>query len=106
MATGERSPQGEGGANYEPFELQPSVLEAVASLCPEHEAEEIWRIVGPSLVEQARDLLDEVRSLPVPPTANGGRITRFSLCTVCINWIICCSSFAGKDSPGDLAGSE
>lgn len=76
MATGERSPQGEGGANYEPFELQPSVLEAVASLCPEHEAEEIWRIVGPSLVEQARDLLDEVRSLPVPPTANDGRIIR------------------------------
>ena len=63
-----RSPQGgERGDDdkYEPFELQPSVLEAVASLCPEHEAEEIWRVVGPSLVEQAKDLLDEVRVLPV-----------------------------------------
>lgn len=104
MEAGERSPQGEV-ANYEPFELQPSVLEAVASLCPEHEAEEIWRIVGSSLVEQARDLLDEVRSLPVSPNTNSGRIIIVccwvSLFTVCINWII-----AGKDSPGDLAGTE
>ena len=52
-------PEKEGG--YEPFELQPSLLDAVASLCPESEAEEIWRVVGPSLAEQAGDLLQEVR---------------------------------------------
>lgn len=48
------------GLSYEPFVLQPSIIDAVTELCPEHEAEEIWRIVGHSLVEQARDLLEEV----------------------------------------------
>lgn len=48
-------------ANFEPFELQPSIIDAVAKLCPENEAEEIWRVVGHSLVEQSRDLLEEVR---------------------------------------------
>ena len=48
------------GLTHEPFELQPSMLDLVTELCPEHEAEEIWRVVGHSLVEQARDLLDEV----------------------------------------------
>lgn len=47
--------------NFEPFELQPSIIDAVVDTCPEHEAEEIWRVVGHSLVEQARDLLEEVR---------------------------------------------
>lgn len=51
--------------NVEPFELQPSIIDAVIHMCPEHEAEEIWRVVGHSLVEQARDLLEEVR---VPST--------------------------------------
>ena len=46
--------------DFEPFELQPSILDIVANLCPEHEAEEIWHVVGYSLVEQARDLLKEV----------------------------------------------
>ena len=46
--------------NFEPFELQPSIIDVVSNLCPEHEAEEIWHVVGYSLVEQARDLLKEV----------------------------------------------
>ena len=46
--------------NFEPFELQPSIIDVVSDLCPEHEAEEIWHVVGYSLVEQARDLLKEV----------------------------------------------
>ena len=46
--------------DFEPFELQPSILDVVANLCPEHEAEEIWHVVGYSLVEQAKDLLKEV----------------------------------------------
>lgn len=49
--------------NFEPFELQPSIIDAVLDTCPEHEAEEIWRVVGHSLVEQAKDLLEEVRVL-------------------------------------------
>ena len=52
------------GLTHEPFELQPSMLDLVTELCPEHEAEEIWRVVGHSLVEQARDLLDEVYRSP------------------------------------------
>ena len=43
-----------------PFELQPSVIDAVGTLCPKTEAEEIWRVVGDSLVEQATDLMNEV----------------------------------------------
>lgn len=46
--------------NFEPFELQPSIIDTVVDMCPEHEAEEIWRVIGHSLVEQARDLLEEV----------------------------------------------
>lgn len=45
---------------FEPFELQPSIIDTVVDMCPEHEAEEIWRVIGHSLVEQARDLLEEV----------------------------------------------
>lgn len=51
--------------NFEPFELQPSIIDAVLNTCPEHEAEEIWRVVGHSLVEQAKDLLEEVRVLSI-----------------------------------------
>ena len=61
MESGGRTDEEGVDVNYEPFELQPSVLEVVARLCPQHEAEEIWRVVGHSLVEQARDLLEEVR---------------------------------------------
>lgn len=53
--------------SFEPFELRPSVVDLVAKLCPEHEAEEIWRVVGHSHVEQAQDLLEEVGSTPSPP---------------------------------------
>ena len=66
-----RGGEGLGDANCEPFELQPSVLDAVDSLCPEREAEEIWRVVGPSLVEQARDLLEEVRRSPARLASRG-----------------------------------
>lgn len=44
----------------EPFELQPSMIDVVAKLCPKNEADEIWRVVGHSLVEQATDLMEEV----------------------------------------------
>lgn len=64
MTTGVMEPESEGEVMYEPFELQPSLLDTVAAVCPEHEAEEIWRVVGPSLVEQAKDLLQEVSKSP------------------------------------------
>jgi len=48
------------GESVEPFELQPSIIDVVAKLCPKNEADEIWRVVGHSLVEQAKDLLEEV----------------------------------------------
>ena len=56
--------EGEEGVDmyFEPFELQPSIIDVVADMCPEREAEEIWLVVGHSLVEQARDLLEEVYS--------------------------------------------
>ena len=63
METSSRgSPEGveREDAGYEPFELQPSLLDTVSDVCPAGEEEEIWRVVGPSLAEQARDLLDEV----------------------------------------------
>ena len=68
METSSRgSPEGverEDASSYEPFELQPSLLDTVSDVCPAGEAEEIWRVVGPSLAEQARDLLDEVHKSP------------------------------------------
>lgn len=48
------------GGCLQPFVLQPSIIDVVAKLCPENEADEIWRVVGHSLVEQAKDLLEEV----------------------------------------------
>lgn len=42
------------------FELSPSVWDLILSYCPEKEASEVGRILGRSLVEQARDLQQEV----------------------------------------------
>ena len=53
------------GRDWEPFELQPSIIDAVSKLCPENEADEIWRVVGHSLIEQAKDLLEEVSLCPI-----------------------------------------
>ena len=44
----------------EAFELQPPLWELVSQLCPEKETEEVTRILGHSLVEQACDLYEEV----------------------------------------------
>ncbi len=48
--------------NLEAFDLPASVWELVERLCPEKEASEVKRIVGHSLVEQAADLHEEVRT--------------------------------------------
>ena len=44
----------------QPYQLRASLWEAVLRLCPEREAEEVRRALGPSLVEQALDLRQEV----------------------------------------------
>ena len=59
----ERAAETEQEDTFLPFELQPSIIDVVRTLCPKTEAEEIWRVVGDSLVEQAKDLLDEVREI-------------------------------------------
>ena len=46
--------------NLEAFELQVSVWECLRELCPEKELGEVKRILGHSLVEQTKDLYEEV----------------------------------------------
>lgn len=50
----------DNGRELEPFQLQPSIVDNISKLYSENEAEELCRVVGHSLVEQARDLLEEV----------------------------------------------
>lgn len=51
--------------NLEAFELEPSVWELIQSFCPEREIGEVRRTLGASLVEQARDLHEEVNPICV-----------------------------------------
>ena len=44
----------------EAFELPPSVWELIKNLCPEKESNELKRMLGQSLIEEACDLLTEV----------------------------------------------
>lgn len=44
----------------QPYQLRASLWETVLRLCPEREAEEVRHALGTSLVEQARDLRQEV----------------------------------------------
>lgn len=46
----------------EVFESLPSTWELILQHCPENEVEEVKRILGTSLVEQAVDLHEEVSS--------------------------------------------
>ena len=46
-------------AGSEAFELQPSIWNLIAQSCPSEEQEEVQRILGYAIVEQARDLYDE-----------------------------------------------
>ena len=47
------------------FELSPSVWDLILRHCPEKEVSEVGRVLGHSLVEQARDLQQEVGLISV-----------------------------------------
>ena len=50
-------------AGSEAFELQPSIWKLIDHYCPPEELEEVQRILGYAIVEQARDLHCEVRTI-------------------------------------------
>ena len=60
------------------FESFPSTWELVLDHCPENEVEEVKRILGTSLIEQAADLHDEV-SISVLTTYLGWSSTNFAV---------------------------
>ena len=45
------------------FELPSSVWKLILSMCPSREVDEVRKVLGESLVEQACDLHEEVRRL-------------------------------------------
>lgn len=47
------------------FELQPSIWKLITQSCPSEEQEEVQRILGYAIVEQTRELYDEVRIDPL-----------------------------------------
>ena len=49
--------------SIETFDLKPSLWKLITSVCPSNEADEIKRILGASLVEQACDLYEEVSTV-------------------------------------------
>lgn len=55
-----RSSPEQSERTLEAFELTASVWSLVEEVCPEKETSEVKRIVGHSLVEQAKDLREEV----------------------------------------------
>ena len=49
-------------AGSEAFELQPSMWKLITRSCPPEEQEEVQRVLGYAIVEQACELYEEVRT--------------------------------------------